>query len=208
MLHTPTTATAPTVVRRQVLLCCARVWVWLVPLLHTIFTHLDTSITYYPACTMLNECRVVVIAFFLDLLLFLSLSLCIHRLLVALWLELHFCFAFVIQSGAKSGQNSYLLSNIILRAFNAFETNAHFILFRTPVFLPAMLFCLRCMCAAIILLWIYVYNLNMNVRQLGEVCVSVCVFIHFFFLLLLILSAFWADMHDKIKTIERKREQN
>lgn len=120
--------------------------------------------------------------FFLDLLLFLSLSLCIHRLLVALWLELHFCFAFVIQSGAKSGQNSYLLSNIILRAFNAFETNAHFILFRTPVFLPAMLFCLRCMCAAIILLWIYVYNLNMNVRQLGEVCVSVCVFIHFFFL--------------------------
>lgn len=47
-----------------------------------------------------------------------------------------------------------------------------------------------------------------NKNLLGEVCVSVCVFIHFFFLFLLILSAFWADMHDKIETIERKREQN
>lgn len=127
---------------------CVCVCAWLVPLLHTIFIHLDTSITYYPRAPW--KMNTVFFSFLNFFLLWLPLPLphrrCIHL----------FCFRYSIMR--KKWSNSYLLSNIILRAFYAFETNAVLIfLYFSSVFLQIRIvhtyllpqFCFN----------IYVYNL-------------------------------------------------
>lgn len=115
------------------------VCVWLVPLLHTIFIHLDTSITY-------NSCALYKIF----LLLFFGGAVGVAVAVVTAFVLL--CFRYSIMH--KKWSNSYLLSNLyvykLLRAFYAFWNE------------NAVLFFLLLMKKTLIY---YLYYLNMYLPQ-------------------------------------------